>query len=310
MIELKIFNLKRLIKPNTTTLWAWCSVVAMGWGVGSVDARGDLLQLADGSPPVAGRLIEENSREVKFQTWDPTDRTPVTTYPAALVQRVIRTIDPATLEPLPGQPPSETLRVAETLLAITPDAAAVACGQGLLRDLLQREDLEPAVRRAVERLQADSLRPGLARARSQLALHLAGLRIDPVEVQTATDPWVWYLERVDEAIKAEWREALRQDREPPAQSPPAQLPPAQSPRAMSSPTTALPAGVPRQHLRAALSRAEQAWPATDPRADWCRQMQASLAVDDYSALLTILRLELLLQPASQPGRPKASAGVR
>lgn len=300
MITNQIIQLKRLIKSNTTGIWAWYWVVALGWGVGSANVRGDLLQLADGSPPVAGRLIEENAREVKFQTWDPSGQAPVTTYPAALVQRVIRTIDPATLEQLPEQPPRESLRVAETLLAITQDAAAVACGQGLLRDLLRRDDLEPAVRQAVERLQLNSLQPGLARARSQRSLHLAGLRIDPADVHTATDPWIWYLERVDEAIQAEWREALRQDRRPSLESLPA----------TSSPTTDPQAGIPRQHLRAALLRSEQAWPATDPRADWCRQMQASLAADDYSALLTILRLELLLQPAGPHERPKEPVGVQ
>lgn len=301
MITMQIFKLNSSIKSNITTiLWAGYWGVVLGWGVGSANVRGDLLQLADGSPPVAGRLIEENASEVKFQTWDPSGQTPVTTYPAALVQRVIRTVDPATLEQLPEQPPSESLRVAETLLAITQDAAAVACGQGLLRDLLRRDDLEPALRQAVERLQLNSLQPGLARARSQRSLHLAGLRIDPAEVHTATDPWIWYLERVDEAIKAEWREALRQDRQPSVESSPT----------TSSPTTDLPAGIPRQHLRAALLRSEQAWPATDPRAAWCRQMQSSLSADDYSALLTLLRLELLLQPAAPLERPKEPVGLQ
>ena len=273
-------------------LLAW-GLALIGSAGGAADvARGDLLQLADGSPPVAGQLIEENAREVKFQVWDAAGRKTVTTYPATAVLRVIRTIDPTTLEKLPSLPPSETLVVAETLLAITEDAAATASGLGLLRDLLARDDLEPALRQAVERLQVNALRPGLARARWQQALARGAQQRKLSEANEVDDPWAWYLTRLDETTQVAWRQALQQDRHPAA-------------GAAANPTPNV-AAIPRERLLQAILRTEQTLPAQDPRTEWCGELRASLAANDYSALVTILRLELLLHTTPALGTPSAT----
>lgn len=272
-------------------LLAWGLALIGGAGGAADVASGDLLQLADGSPPVAGRLLEENAHEVNFQVWDVAGRQTPTTYPATAVLRVIRTIDPATLEKLPSLPPSETLVVAETLLAITEDAAATASGLGLLRDMLARDDLEPALRQAVERLQVNALRPGLARARWQQAMARSTQQLTLPEAHDVDDPWVWYLTRLDETTQVAWRQAMQQDRHPAS-------------GAASNPTTNM-AAIPREQLLQAILRTEQAWPAHAPRTAWCGELRAALAADDYSALVTILRLELLLQTTPPAATPSA-----
>jgi hypothetical protein len=281
--------------PALTRSWlAWVLLLTWSTGGAANIAHGDLLQLTDGSPPFAGRLIEENAREVKFQVWDANGKKRVVTYPASAVLRVIRTLDPATLEQLPRRPPSESLIVAETLLAITEDAAATASGLDLLRETLARDDLEPALRQAVERLQVNNLRPGLARARWQLSLAQTTPQPSHTEALSPDDPWEWHLARLDEPTRSAWRQALTQDRHP-------------TPGATPSPAQDR-AAIPRQQLQQAIFKTEQALPPRDPRTDWCSELRATLNTDDFSALVTILRLELLLQ--STPARDTPAAPGR
>jgi hypothetical protein len=257
---------------------------AILWLLPSATTYGDLLWLNHQSATVSGLLLEENSRGITFRVRRASGEPETRFYPAAEILRVVRTVNLEILTTLPQMPAVEGLHLAETWLAIPQDDEAAAQGQLVLRQLLGRDDLEPELRVAVERLLFSSLRPGLTRER--LWRQAVGRPADrpvattPVEPPAPPDAWEWYAARLTSATRVAWLEAIREDRRRAAPATP-------DGRWPSSPEN-----VPRSQLQAAIRPALEATPAEDPLHAWISEVAKSLAADDVEALLTVMRLEL------------------
>lgn len=253
-------------------LWFW---LFLGGGLKSVTA--DVLYFAKDSPPVSGRLIEENEESVTFQIRMPDGSTKIETIPNTEVARIIRTINLETLSDSKNSSNADILAYAETLLAIHQDLEAQHRGQELLTELLKRETLNDEWKYAICRLKLHAMPPGLARERLRRRWIASGWYTEsPVDEHDSIDPWQWFATRLSSDTRSEWLRAIRSDRA----------------AIVADRSTQIP--VPREELQRHIRQTQSKLVVGDPIHRWTTELLANLASDDLSALVAIARLEVIL----------------
>lgn len=253
-------------------LWFWFSL-----GGGLKTATADMLYFAKDSPPLSGRLIDENEESVTFQVRMPDGSTKIETIPNTEVARIIRTINLETLANSQNSSNADLFAYAETLLAIHQDLEAQHRGQELLTELLKREALNDEWKHATCRLKLHAMPPGLARERLRRHWIASGWYTEsPVDEKDAIDSWQWFSARLSPDTKTEWLRAIRSDRA----------------AIVADLSTQIP--VPREELQRNIRQTQSKLVVGDPIHRWTTELLADLASDDLSALVAIARLEVIL----------------
>lgn len=264
---------RRYFKPFVLTKWL-CLVLL--WV--RTPVHGDVVYFSTETPPVSGRLIEENPESIIFQIRLANGATKVETFAHKNVSRIIRTINQETLANLKSSSNSDILAYAETLLGVVHDFEAQYCGQELLTELLTREPLENEWKTAIYRLKIRSLPPGLARERLRRQWSQSGVYPETHrDEENETDPWIWYTKRLAAEIKRDWLRALRADRTLSGVNPLESTP------------------VPRAEIQVQIRQTQAKLAIDDPVHHWAGELLAILASDDFTALVALARLEAALQ---------------
>lgn len=171
---------------------------------------GDVLLLSQPDRQVSGILVEQTPERVVFDVRDLKNQVNRQEFRSADVRKLIRTIDPLILNDVENRSSEELFEFAENLVSLAGDQEAYFQAQRILNVLLQRSDVEPGLREAVERLKLVSIGQGLERSRL-LRQWIESGRPLPASIGSS-EPILWRIQAISPKDRTQIRDILRASR--------------------------------------------------------------------------------------------------